>query len=802
MIKTYFKTAWRNITSHQFYSLVNVAGLFAGITFALLIGSYIWGELQVNKELRNAGRQYFLQSEWKDPNLGVDITTLGPLSKRLKEDYPGLVANYYRWDGITSLVSKGDKHFRENIQLGDSTLLKMYGFELQHGDSRTALNDPYSVVIAREIATRYFGRTDVVGETISIQSFSGGRHDFMIKGVLKDIPENSVTRLNAENNNTLFIPTNTFSFFGRLDPDNWGNLYIPSYIELQKGIKASALELPIKRLIEENCSEVIKQNLKVHVVALSDYYTDKNNGLVKRMLYILSIAGIFILLMAIVNFINITVSSSGNRMREIGVRKVLGGSGKQLIFQFLTESFILVFVATVFAVAAYPVASPFFSGAVGKQLATLSSFPVYFLIIPAGIVLTVGLLAGLYPAFVLSSLKLVDSLKGKLKTVRENIILRKSLVGFQFCMAILVLTAAGIVTQQVSFFFSKNLGYDKEYIVSSQVPRNWTREGVQKMEVIRNEFARMPQLSSVTLSYEIPNGMNGGQPPVYKSGSDSTRAIAMQSMITDAHYLQTYQIPMLAGSFLGHGNRGDSGKIVLNEKAVKTLGWKSAEEAIGQQVKIPGDATVFTIQGVTTDFHFGSMQQKIAPIIFFNVMFSPTYRYLSFKIKPGNIGGTIDAIQKKWAVLLPGSSFEYSFMDDTLTKLYTTEIQLKKAAYAATGLSLIIVLLGIVGLISLSIHKRVKEIGIRKVLGASLPHIIMLFVKEFIGVMVLAALVACPLSYLLMNAWLDGYEYRIVIGAPVFILSISALILITLMLITLQTLKAAVANPVKSLRTQ
>jgi putative ABC transport system permease protein len=210
------------------------------------------------------------------------------------------------------------------------------------------------------------------------------------------------------------------------------------------------------------------------------------------------------------------------------------------------------------------------------------------------------------------------------------------MVGFQFCIAALVMVGAFIVAQQVSYFFSQRLGYDKALIVSSQVPRDWSQSGVQKMERVRNAFAAMPQVSAVTLSYEIPNGNNGGQPPVYKAGTDSTKAIAMQALISDENYTETYGIPLQAGSFFD-GNRRDSGKVVLNQQAIRVLGYTSVEEAIGQQVRIPGDPTVFTIKGVTADFHFGSMQQRIAPLIFFNVQFAPSYRYLSFKLKPGNL---------------------------------------------------------------------------------------------------------------------------------------------------------------------
>lgn len=801
MFKSYFKIAGRNVVKHRFYSIVNIAGLFSGISFTLLIGAYLWTELQVNQQLKNANKQFFLESEWKDPNLGLNITSLAPLAKRLKENYPNLVANYYRWDGITSVVSKGEKHFRENIQLGDSTILSMYGFKLLHGNAGTALANPYSAVISADKAIKYFGKTNVVGQTISIQSFSGGTHEFSITGVLKEIPKNSVTQINDNNHNTIFIPTSATTYFGRADFNSWENQWVISYIELQKNVTPKDLENPIQRLIQQNTSAIIKQNLKVKPVALIDYYLQQDNGLVKRMLYTLSAVGIFILLMALVNFINITISSSETRMREIGVRKVLGGLRKQLIFQFLTESVVLVLIATVLAIAAYPVLKPFFSQLVGKDIPDLVSFPIHFIFLPVAMVLIVGLAAGFYPAFILSSLKSTDTLKGKHIIGTKGILMRKSLVGFQFCMAIIVLIAATIITQQVSYFFGQSLGYNKEYIVFSQVPRNWSPEGVRKMETVRNEFAAMPQVSNVTLSYEIPNGMSGGSPPVYKMGADSMQAIAMQGMITDENYLDTYQIPLKAGSFFD--TRGlDSGKVVLNEKATRALGWKTNSEAIGRQIRIPGDNTVFTIKGIINDFHFGSMKEQIKPTIFFNVKWAISHRYLSFRIKPGNIHTSVAAIEKKWSALLPGSSFEYSFMDDTLLKLYSTEVQLKKAAYTATILSVIIVFLGILGLVSLSLHKRIKEIGIRKVLGASLPDIMMLFVKEFIVVILIAGLIACPIAYFLMQGWLDNYVYRIPISPLPFIWSIAFLGAVVILLICFQTVKAAIANPVKSLRTE
>lgn len=801
MLLNYFKIAWRNILKNGLYSVVNVVGLLAGITFTLLVGAYVWGELQVNQKLRNPDRQYMLTSKWKDPNMGLEITTLAPLGKRLKEAYPHLVANYYRWDGLTSGVSKGDKHFRESIQLGDSTLLPMYGFELLHGDARTALLHPYSVVITAPEAIKYFGKTDVVGESLSIQSFSGGKREFAITGVLKEIPENSVTQINAAIKNTFFIPTNTFAYFGRSDFDDWNNVVLPSYIELREGVSPHDLEKPIRQLIAQHAPESIRQNLAVHPVALTDYYLQKDQGLVKQMVSTLSLVGAFILLMAVVNFINLAVSRSGTRLREIGVRKALGGLRKQLIAQFLTESVLLVLIATALSFALYPTVKPLFGQLIGKEIPALSDFPAWFGLVPAVIVLIVGLLAGLYPAFVMSSLNPVDSLKGKLKTVQDKVLLRKMLVGFQFCLANIVLIAAAIVAQQVNYFFSQRLGYDKEYIVSAQVPRDWSPAGVRKMETIRNQFAAMPEVSSVSLSHEIPNGNNGGQPMVYQTGTDSAQAVAMQAMISDENYLNTYRIPLEAGAFFD--SRGlDSGKVVLNQRAVRVLGYESPEAAVGRQVRIPGDPTVFTVKGVVRDFHFGSMQGQIQPMIFFNVKTTAIYRYLSFKVKPGDVNARLEAIRKKWAVLLPGSAFDYAFMDDVLRKLYQTEIQLERAAYTATVLALIIVLLGVLGLVSVSMQRREKEIGVRKVLGASLPGILGLFIKEFIPVMITASIVACPLIYLLMQYWLSHYASRIDVTPYPFIGSIVGLGVFTVLLIGLQAVRAALADPVKSLRSE
>ncbi|GEP98432.1 ABC transporter permease [Chitinophaga cymbidii] len=799
MLQNYIKIAWRNIRKSRFYSALNIAGLATGIAFAMLIMAYVWSELQVNASLKNADNQYVLQSDWKDPNMGPAITSVGALPRVLKEQYPTLVKNYYRWDGITSNVSLGDKSFREGLQVGDSTFLEMYGFAVLHGNPRTALQDPYSLVLTDEKALKYFGRTDVTGQSLNIENFAGDRHAFMITAVIKVPGRNSVTSLvDHRDSDGFFLSLEALPFFGR-NLDNWTNTSIPGFLELQDGVDAADLEKPMAALLKTNTAAQISDNLHPYAVSLKNYYREKDNGLVNRMLYTLSAIALFILLMAVINFVNMSVSRSSSRMKEIGVRKVLGGLRKQLIWQFLTESAILVTLSAILGFVVFLFVKPVFSQILGKPIPSPAEFPLWFIAFPLALIVVTGLAAGLYPAFVLSSLRSVDSLKGKASGAKENVWLRKSLVAFQFFTAAVVLTGAFIISKQVQLFFSNQLGYNKDYIVSAQLPRDWTPEGTKRMETLRDRFAAMPELKNVSLSYEIPNGNNGGSLQVYRASADSTTATPSLMLATDEYYADTYGIAMAAGMFFHDpGMLTGPGKVVINETLARTLGWKVPADAVGQRVRMHNSASDMVVAGVTKDFHFSSMQEAVQPMIFLHVSAANVFRYFSFKLK----GNGMAALERKWAEIMPGAPFEYTFMDDTLARIYQTEIQLKQAAYTATILALVIVLLGVTGMISLSIRKRTKEIGVRKVLGASVSGIVGLFVKEFMVVIAVAGLIAAPVAYVVMQRWLADYAYRIHITAAPFVITIVLLAVITTVLIVLQTVKAALANPVNSLRTE
>jgi len=798
MLKNYFKIAWRNILKHKFHSLLNILGLSFGIAFTLLIAAYVWGELQVNRQLKNIDNQYIIQTNWKDPDMGLEITTLGPLAKTLADDYPSLVADCYRWDGVTSNVSNGDKVFREGLQIGDSSLLNMYGFSLLYGNKNAALKDPFSVVITEEKALKYFGRTDVVGQSLTIESFSGSKHAFTVSAVMRTPAYNSVNRITFDNDNQVYLPAASAAFFSR-SLDQWDNPNIVGFLELKDGVRPADLAEPMRRILKAHASSDIVSNMQPYLVPLKDFYLQQNKGLVKKMLVTVSLIALFILAMAIINFINITVGRSSVRIKEIGLRKVMGGKRSQIIYQLLSESVLLVFLSMLLALGIFRTGNGFLSQVLGKPIPSLSSFPVYFILIPVLLVFVVGTLAGIYPAFILSALRTVDSVKGKLQSVNGSIRLRKVLVGFQFCAAAIVLIASIILAKQVSLFFSRDLGYDKEYVVSVQLPRDWTAQGVQHLQSIRDEFERMSEVRAASITWSVPDGTGSGTMPMYAEGKDSAQAFPYESLIADEKYLSVFKIPLLAGRSFAQAS--DSLNIVINESAVKNLGLKNADEAIGKRLYLSADLPM-NIIGVARDFHFGSMKDRIRPLVITHVNFNKAYRLLCFKLNPGNIGASMNQLQKKWAALMPGSSFEYKFMDESLNFLYRSEIQLKKASQVATALALIIVVLGIIGLVSLSIQKRTKEIGIRKVLGASITNITSLFMQDFLPVILVSGLIAVPVTWYLMSSWLKDYTYRIAITAEPFVVSIIALGLITSLVIILQISKQVLASPVKSLRTE
>ena len=803
MIQNYFKIAWRNLMKRKFYSLVSIFGLSVGITFMLLVGTYIWGELQVNSELKNLENQYVIQSKWKKSDIGLEITTLAPLAKSLKANFPDLVENFYSFDGITSVVSNGDKIFREDIQIGDSTLLKMYDFKLLFGNQQTALNQPNTMIISSEQAIKYFGKLNVVGKYLTAESNSGSKRNLMITDVLDKIPLNSITNFISPKLPILMSFVGSNDFWERQQFFVWNNPYGVGYIELKKGVKTADLDKPMAQLIKTNAPQNLAENLMPYLVPMRDVYLKANNRVVEKTVFTLTMVALFILLMAIVNFVNISIGNSFTRIKEIGVRKMLGSLKGQIIRQFLAESVLISLFSLIVSLILYEIFQPFFGQILNKEIPSLRLVSPSFYGVSFLLSLSIGLISGIYPAFVLSSLPSIDSLKGKLKSIKENILLRRLLIILQFTIALFVFVVTVVISKQVSYFFNKDLGYNKESVVTARTPRDWSPAGIAKMETIRNEFARLKEIKEVSISYDIPDGSPGNSNALYRMGQDSTQAVFIQTFTSDEKYAETYQIPMLVGKFFqSKQDNFQPMKLVLNESASKALGFKKPEDAVGKMVKMHNAPQSFTIAGVTRDFHISSMHKTITPLFFMNVKDNVFYRFLSFKIQAGNLPESMVKIEQKWKQLMPNSVFEYTFMDDSLQKMYQSEVQLKKASFVATILAIIIVLLGILGMVSLSITRRTKELGIRKVLGASSWSIVMLFMKEFIFLMIIAIVISFPLGIMGMNAWLTNYAYRIELNWQIFMAIGFLFCLVIIAFVSFQTYKATLANPVKSLRTE
>jgi ABC-type antimicrobial peptide transport system permease subunit len=808
LFRNYLKIALRNLIRRKFFSSLNIFGLSIGIAFAFIIAGYAWQEAGVNHNIEHVERFYLLKSIWKeDTGLGSELKSLPALSKELRRQYPNLVENYYRWDWVSSFLSVGEKHFRDSLQIGDSTFITMFNFPVLHGNKHTMFDNPDAVVITESKAIKLFGQTDVIGKRITIVNYSGKQHDFTVTGVLKDLPFNSVTNsiipVNASINST-FLGINGLRFFyGDYELNNWNFSSLTSYVKLKEGVKPEELEQPIKQLIASNADDYIKTNLQVKLAPLATFNLDANNGLIKKMIITLSLIAVFILCMAIINFINISISSSASRLKEIGVRKVLGGMRKHIIRQLLTESIITVLFSMVVALVIYQASRSFFGEIFNSNIPSLLSFPVPFIILPIALVLLVGTTAGVYPAFVLSAIKSVELVKGKLKSIKDNIALRRTLIGVQFGIAIIVLTSAIIITQQVFYVLNKDLGFNKDQIINVALPRNWTAEGVASMQTLRNEIANTKGVTAASLTYSVPNRNAISLARLYTPKQDSAHEISTNTFITDEYFARTFEVKMAAGKFFAEPNeKYDSSKIVINEAAARALGFVSMQDAIGTTIRMSEDPASYTISGIVKDYHFESKHESIKPLLFYNVRYWTSYRFISLKLAGANPSQTIAAVQTKWNTLMPSTPFEYTFMDDTIQKAYQTEIHLKKAAYTATVLAAIIVMLGIIGLISLSIQKRVKEIGIRKVLGASASSIISLFIRDFIIVAAAAGIIACPLAFLFMKHWLNDYAYRISITPMPFVIALIALFTVTIGLISFQVIRSTLLNPVNSLRSE
>lgn len=805
MFKNYCKVAWRHLTGHKLFSLINMVCLGLGISFFMLIGMYAMHEKAVNADLRHAGRQYLIKSKWKVKDMGLDITTLGPLAKAARQEYPSLVAGYYRYNPVTNVVAAGDRYFKEDISIGDTTLVSMYGFEVLYGNPAKVFHNNESAVITASMAKKLFGRENALGQVLQVQTTQNETgQNYTVSAVLKDLPFNSVTRLVGDNYG-IFLPSEGSRYFagqaGNDALDNWADAFKIGLIELQPGVNPQDLEGPFRQLLAKYTTPQVRDNLVVELAPLRTYHLQ--NGSVRQMITTLSLTGLFILLMAVINFININTGTSAYRLKEIGLRKIMGGSRWALVLQYLTEAVILSLLAGLLSLGLYQLLRPVFNQLLNTSLDPVWQFgprQVAFILL---LILGVGLAAGIYPAFVLSGSPTLLAAKGKTGSPKSGLFLRKGLVLVQFVMAVVVFICALNISRQVSYCFRRDLGYNKDQLLVLQAyPKQWDSIGVQRMVQLKKALLQLPAVQKASLAFEIPDR----RPPnaiTLLPPAGGAQNISIPAISADEDYAAAFGLHVLSGSFFQQEQGAYvPGQVVLNEAAVKALLLKNP---VGKQVTWTdgnGNNTVLTIAGVVKNFNYTNAQEAIGPVAFLHVNDIRNYRFLSLKLATANIPAAVESIRHKWKEISPNTPFEFFFMDERFRWLYQTELQLQKAAGIATGLSLLIVLMGVFGIVAFTLTRRTKEIAMRKVLGADAFRIILLFVKEYAWIILLANIIAWPVAYWFTWQWLNSYQYRMQQSLLPFLQVGIFTLLAAFVLIGLQCYRVANGNAIKSLRSE
>ena len=733
--------------------------------------------------------------------MGLPITTIAQLAKALKEEFPALVNNYYRFNPVTNVVSAGDKHFKQNISICDTSLVSMYGFKLIQGDPKNAFKNNSSAIITERLAIKLFGTSDAINKTVTVTTTTSGKQDYVVSAVLANMPYNTVNQIIDKEGYDVFIPFEGSKFFSdQAYIQDWGNIFIIGMLELKPGIKPAQLAEPIRQLLSRHMPDNIKGLLDVELTGLGDFYLKDNNGAVEQMISTLSLIALFILLMAIINFVNISIGTSTYRLKEIGLRKVFGGERKQLVIQYLVESLLLSFVAALISLGLYEIFRPLFNQLLAADIDPVSQFGIvdfgWLLLFVTGL----GILAGLYPAIVLSASNIVHSVNGKINTSRGGLILRKTLLIVQFTLAIFIFISALNVSKQVSYIFNKDPGYDKEQLlIVTAFPKQWDSVGVLKMESIRDALVQLPVVKSASISFEVPDRLPPVSTDILPAGEAGQKPVVVPTIGADQYYAATFGLKIQEGSFLlNKSGTASESEIVLNDAAVKALNLKSP---VGSTVTMPGGFK-FKVQGVVRDFNFSSFQKKIGPLAFIPSRLTRSYRYITLKLNATDMSKAINDVKLKWQEFSPGSPFEYTFMDNKFQSLYESELKLKKAANLATVLNLFIVFMGVFGIVAFTLARRTKEIAVRKVLGAEVRNIILLFIKDYALLIVIANLVAWPLAYITTDSWLQNYSYRVQQDFIPYLTVAGIVSLATFVFITGQCLKTAMSNPVKNLRTE
>ncbi|MFZ5980782.1 MAG: ABC transporter permease [Candidatus Zixiibacteriota bacterium] len=792
MLGNYIKIALRNLRLYKGYAAVNILGLAVGLACCIFILLYVRFETSYDNYHEDAERIFRVnlhkQTESRDTRFaGCGDITAGVLRENFSELEN--VARLSRSRPYT-VVYKDKVYFEELLNSADGEIFDIFLMPFVEGDPRTALERPYTAVLTTDMVEKYFGREKPIGKIINVDN-----RDYEITGIIENPPPNTHWKYG------ILMSWKSVEDYHELN-NIWDGAFACTYIKLRPGVDPQEFERKISRLPhayigDELDRKNITLTLFIQPVSSIHLYSNLQWELEApgnpAYLYIFSITGILILLIACINFMNLTTARSANRASEVGVRKVVGAQRHHLIWQFIGESLIITLFALVAALFLVDIALPFFNFTAGTRFVTadLLKADIGFLI--AGLVLATGFLAGIYPAIVLSSFKPVSVMKGALSRGARGAVLRKLLVISQFTISIILIISTFVIYKQLNFMKDFPLGFDTEQklVVSLDV----NSVNADNFRRIKNEYLGSPDISAASMSSSIPGRWNYNW-RVWPTGEEVTNNQLMNFVQIDMDYLDSYGLQMAAGRAYGAANEEEPHGYILNEAAVKKFGWSSPEKALEKNLWDEGRP----ITGVVKDFHFRGLQEEVAPLIMYPIQ--DDFKYLTLTVNTERLEGTLAFVTETSRRLFPRKPSEFFFLDADFDRQYRTEERISRLFGVFAFLGIFLAMMGLFGLISFIACQRTKEIGIRKVLGASVPQIVRLISGEFVLLVLVANVIALPLALFAARRLLEHFAYRTELTVGVFVLAGALALVVALLTVCLQALKAALANPVKALRNE
>jgi len=811
MLKNYLKIAFRNMAKYKVISFINLFGLTVGLSCCLLILTYVLHEESYDKYNGKADRIWRVTRSFNNKDgivslhLGAVAPPFGPL---LQNDFPDIQKVTRLLPAGTSPVRYQDKLFNEeNIYFADNNLFNVFDIPIIRGDRTNALTDPFTVVMTEEVAKKYFGDADPINKVIRLDN----QANFRVSGIIAPVPDNSHFHPN------FMLSFNTLkdsAIYGEKNlATNWGNNAFFTYLLLPENYPAKSLEARFPAFLDRHMAnsngygagskpssltKLYLQNLTdIHLHGHTDEEIETNGD--SGRVTIFGAIALFILLIACINYMNLSTARSTLRAKEIGIRKVSGAQRHEIIAQFLSESVLISWFAIILAAVLTVLLLPWLNGLTGLHLSAQILLKAYVIVPLLLTPFVVGILSGIYPALFMSSFQPVKVLKGLFKAGGKTVNLRKVLVVLQFSISIVLLISTTIVFQQLHYMQNASLGFNKDHVLTLQY-----NNGLDKtFESFRNALQQDPHVLATTRSSRIPSGRLLDEQGAQTESGDSLRPVNadIKYVAVDHEFIKTYGISIVAGRDFSRDYATDSTGYILNAAATRVLGVKTPREMVGRNFAYGGIKG--KVVGIMGDFNFESMHQSILPVVFAILPASQNqFGRISIKLAGSNINASMAHVEKVWKQYLPEVPFEATFLDERFQELYKSEQQQGSLFTTFAGIAIFIACLGLLGLSAFAISQRIKEIGVRKVLGASTGSIVTLLSTDFLKLVAIASLIAFPIGYFTMHSWLADFAYRISIQWWVFIAAGVLAASVALVTIGFQAIKAALANPVKALRSE